>query len=377
DTAAAPGTRFADAVPVADHQIVIDVPASRPDLLCHKGVARALAAVLGGVVKLPEIPIGPSDRRTVGPTHRPTVRQPDRSVVDGVEVRLEDPEGCPRYMAAVIRGVRVGESPPWLAGRLSAVGQRPINNIVDATNYVLFELNQPLHAFDLAKLRGPAVVIRRARPQEKIVTLDGVERTLTPDMTAICDAARPTIVAGVMGSAESEVTPATTDLVLECAYFQPTRIRRTRRALELSSEPSYRFERGIDLLGMPDALPRAIELIRAAAGGAGQRARAPATRPGRVLRGPHNPPRAARWAGRRRDPEPHVGRRGTSSSPAHPGPGAPGRAQLGQPQARYPAVRGGDGVPHHAAGARGMGCRGRSAHRSPPSAPLVRGCEST
>ncbi len=267
DTAAAPGTRFVDAVPVADHQIVIDVPASRPDLLCHKGVARELAAVLGGVVKLPEIPIGPSDRRTVGPTHRPTVRQPDRSVVDGVEVRLEDPEGCPRYMAAVIRGVRVGESPPWLAGRLSAVGQRPINNIVDATNYVLFELNQPLHAFDLAKLRGPAVVIRRARPQEKIVTLDGVERTLTPDMTAICDAARPTIVAGVMGSAESEVTPATTDLVLECAYFQPTRIRRTRRALELSSESSYRFERGIDLLGMPDALRRAIELIGAVAGG--------------------------------------------------------------------------------------------------------------
>src|SRR5881398_3568416 len=127
DTAAAPGTRFADAVPVADHQIVIDVPASRPDLLCHKGVARELAAVLGGVVKLPEIPVGPSHRRTVGPTHRPTVRQPDRSVVDGVEVRLEDPEGCPRYMAAVIRGVRVGESPPWIAGRLSAVGQRPIN----------------------------------------------------------------------------------------------------------------------------------------------------------------------------------------------------------------------------------------------------------
>src|SRR5213076_93065 len=150
----------------------------------------------------------------------PPVRQSARGVVDGVEVRLEDPEGAPRYMIAALRGVRVGPSPAWLADRLSAVGQRPINNIVDATNYVLFELNQPLHAFDLAKLRGPAVVIRRARPQEKIVTLDGVERTLTPDMTAICDAARPTIVAGVMGSAESEVTPATTDLVLECACVQ-------------------------------------------------------------------------------------------------------------------------------------------------------------
>ncbi|OLC77823.1 MAG: phenylalanine--tRNA ligase subunit beta [Gemmatimonadetes bacterium 13_1_40CM_4_69_8] len=261
DTAAAPGTRFVDAVPVDDHQIVIDVPASRPDLLCHKGVARELAALLGGVVKLPQIPGAQSL------TTRPPDRQAARGSVDGVDVRLEDPEGCPRYMAAVIRGVRVGPSPAWLADRLRAIGQRPINNVVDATNYVLFELNQPLHAFDVAQLRGPAVVIRRAQPQEKIVTLDGVERTLTPDMTAICDAARPTIVAGVMGSAQSEVTASTTDLVLECAYFQPTRIRRTRRALELSSESSYRFERGLDLLGMPDALRRAIELIVAVAGG--------------------------------------------------------------------------------------------------------------
>src|SRR3989441_8677476 len=107
-------------------------------------------------------------------------------------------------MIAVIRGVRVGNSPAWLSGRLTAVGQRPINNVVDATNYILLELNQPLHAFDLAKLRGPAVVVRRARPGEKIVTLDGMARTLTSDMTAICDAERPTIVAGGMGSAESE-----------------------------------------------------------------------------------------------------------------------------------------------------------------------------
>src|SRR5438128_673693 len=170
-------------------------------------------------------------------------------------------------MIAVLRGVRVGPSPAWLADRLTAVGQRPINNVVDATNYILLELNQPLHAFDLAKLRGPAVVVRRALPGEKIVTLDGVTRTLTPEMTAICDAEHPTIVAGVMGSAESEVSAGTKDLVLECAYFQPTRIRRTRRALELSSESSYRFERGIDMLGMPDALRRAIELITAVAGG--------------------------------------------------------------------------------------------------------------
>src|SRR6266568_892456 len=261
DTSAAPGTRFTDVVPVADHQIVIDVPASRPDLLCHKGVARELGASLAIPVKLPLIP---GSHGIPVPSFR---REEREGVVDSVAVRLEDPEGAPRYMIAVIRGVRVGQSPAWLADRLAAVGQRPINNVVDATNYVLLELNQPLHAFDLAKLRGPAVVVRRARPAEKIVTLDGVARTLTPEMTAICDAERPTIVAGVMGSAESEVSAATTDLVIECAYFQPTRIRRTRRALELSSESSYRFERGIDMLAMPDALRRAIELIVAVAGG--------------------------------------------------------------------------------------------------------------
>ena len=267
DTTAAPGTRFIDAMGIGDHQIVIDVPANRPDLLCHKGVARELGASIGAVVKLPAIPGGPADSRTAGLSARPPVRQSATGVVDGVEVRLEDPEGAPRYMIAVIRGARVGPSPTWLAARLTAVGQRPINNVVDATNYILFELNQPLHAFDLGRLRGPAVVVRRARPGEKIVTLDGVTRTLTADMTAICDAEHPTIVAGVMGSAESEVSADTRDLVLECAYFQPTRIRRTRRALELSSESSYRFERGIDMLGMPDALRRAIELIIAVAGG--------------------------------------------------------------------------------------------------------------
>ena len=266
ETDAAPGTPFLSVVPVADEQIVIDVSANRPDLLCHKGVARELAVSLGATVKLPEI-VGRSNRRTVGPSNRQTVRPSDKGVVDGVEVRLEDPAGAPRYMAAVIRGVKVGPSPAWLATRLQSVGQRPINNIVDATNYILFEINQPLHAFDLAKLRGPAVVVRRARPNESIVTLDGVPRKLNPEMTAICDAERPQIVAGVMGSAESEVTQATTDIVLEAAYFQPTRIRRTRRALGISSESSYRFERGIDLLALPDAMARAIDLIKAIAGG--------------------------------------------------------------------------------------------------------------
>ena len=261
ETAATPGTRFIDAIGIADHQIVIDVPANRPDLLCHKGVARELGASLGASVKLPAIP---SSQSIPVPSFRRAERE---GVVDSVAIRLDDPEGAPRYMIAVIRGVKVGPSPRWLVERLTAIGQRSINNVVDATNYILFELNQPLHAFDLAKLRGPAVVVRRARAGEKIVTLDGVARTLTADMTAICDAERPTIVAGVMGSADSEVGPDTRDIVLECAYFQPTRIRRTRRALGLSSESSYRFERGIDMLGMTDAVRRAVELIVAVAGG--------------------------------------------------------------------------------------------------------------
>ncbi|HUC39407.1 MAG TPA: phenylalanine--tRNA ligase subunit beta [Gemmatimonadales bacterium] len=265
-TDAPPGTPFLEAIPIADEQIIIDVSANRPDLLCHRGVARELAVSLGGTVKLPEIPTGRLEGWKVGKKHLPTVQQ-SNAVVDGVEVRLEDPEGAPRYMIAVIRGVKVQPSPPWLAARLQAIGQRSVNNIVDATNYILFEVNQPMHAFDLAKLRGPAVVVRRAKPDEAIVTLDKVAHKLTPEMTAICDAERPQIVAGVMGSAESEVTASTTDIVLEAAYFQPTRIRRTRRALGISSESSYRFERGIDMHGLPDAMARAIDLIIAIAGG--------------------------------------------------------------------------------------------------------------
>jgi phenylalanyl-tRNA synthetase beta chain len=265
DTDAPPGTRFLDVMPIADHQIVIDVGANRPDLLCHKGVARELAAAPGGAVKLEKV--GKRESGKVTPFQPSTFQPSNSGVVDGVEVRLEDPEGAPRYMIAVIRGVRVGKSPRWLAHRLASVGQRSINNVVDATNYVLFEINQPLHAFDLARLRGPAVVVRRARPGEKIVPLAGVARTLSADMTAICDAERPTIIAGVMGSAESEVSEGTTDVVLECACFEPRRIRRTRRAVGLQSESSYRFERGIDLLAMPEALRRALDVIVAVAGG--------------------------------------------------------------------------------------------------------------
>src|SRR5438093_9643981 len=216
DTPAAPGTRFLDAVPISDDQLVLDVPANRPDLLCHKGVAREVAAVLGGTVKLPAIPgahaVTPSGAVTPSAARG---RQSDKGVVDGVAVRLEDPEGCPRYIAAVIRGVRVGPSPAWLAARLAGVGQRSINNVVDATNYILFELNQPLHAFDLARLRGPAVVIRRARAGDRIVTRDGVERTLTAELTADGDAERPPIAARVVARTGSGRSDARREPLLE------------------------------------------------------------------------------------------------------------------------------------------------------------------
>ena len=260
ETDAAPGTPFLEALPVADVRLEVEVTANRPDLLCHKGVARELAAVYAVPVKLPPIPNAPDD---IAAPRRVT----KKGTVGGIEVVIDDVDGCPRYMAAVVRGVRIGPSPDWLQARLRSVGARPINNVVDATNYVLHELNQPMHAFDLKLLGGAKIVVRRAVAGERVVTLDGEARDLTADMTMICDAKRVSAVAGVMGGAESEVTERTTDVLLECAYFDPKRIRTTRQALKMSTEASYRFERGIDIEGMPDALRRAIALIRAVAGG--------------------------------------------------------------------------------------------------------------
>jgi phenylalanyl-tRNA synthetase beta chain len=261
-TEAAPGTPLLEVLPVADTRFDIDVTPNRPDLLCHAGLARELGAVLGRPVRLPAIPgaaeaLPPRAVRAAGASGETA----------GVRVAIEDAEGCPRYAAAVLRGVTVGPSPAWLKDRLAAVGARSINNVVDATNYVLQELNQPLHAFDLAKLAGPAVVIRRGRAGEALVTLDGVRRTVGPAMTVIADAETAQAVAGVMGGAASEVSATTTDLLLECAYFEPRRLRATRRALALSTEASYRYERGMDPEALPANLERAVALILAVAGG--------------------------------------------------------------------------------------------------------------
>ena len=262
DTAAPAGTPLLDVLPVADVRFEIDVTPNRPDLLCHAGLARELGAVLHLPVRLPAFPgatgpVAPRAARAAG----------GRGETSGVTVTIEDAEGCPRYAAAVIRGVKVGPSPAWLRDRLAAIGARSINNVVDATNYILYELNQPLHAFDLAQLAGPAVVIRRARAGEGLRTLDGTMRTLDPSMTVIADAQAAQAVAGVMGGATSEVSASTTDVLLECAYFAPRRLRASRRALGMSTEASYRFERGIDPEALPANLERALELLCLVAGG--------------------------------------------------------------------------------------------------------------
>jgi phenylalanyl-tRNA synthetase beta chain len=255
-----PGQPLLEAMELDDYQLDIDVTANRPDLLGHWGVARELAPGGEADLRLPPFPDQPPVRFAIESAAR-------EGKTAGVTVRIEDPEGCPRYMGVVIRGVEIGPSPEWLANRLRAIGQQPINNVVDATNFVLNELNQPLHAFDLAKLRGPAVVIRRARPGETLRTLDGKDRGLDPEMLVIADAEVATAMAGLMGGEGSEVTESTRDVFIECAYFDPKRVRRAARGLGLDTDASYRFQRGIDPCGLPRALERVVDLIVTTAGG--------------------------------------------------------------------------------------------------------------
>ncbi len=245
-----------------DVRLDVEVTTNRPDLLSHLGVAREVAPEGERSLALPPIPGRDSEAGKLA------FERDETTVASGdFRLKIEAAELCSRYLGLVIRGVKVGPSPEWLAARLRAVGSRPINNVVDATNWILHELGQPLHAFDLAKLAGPEVVVRTAAEGEKIRTLDGVERVLSNDMLAICDAERPVAVAGVMGGAESEVSGETVDILLECALFEPRSIRSTRKALGLSTDSSYRFERGVDPAGMERALARAAEIVAETAGG--------------------------------------------------------------------------------------------------------------
>ena len=257
---AAPGTPLLSAMPLGDARLVIDVGANRPDLLSHLGVAREIAALTGRPFALPAVP------GLDYTTPRPVVAGTSASA-GPVAVAIAEPDLVRRFMGVVIRGVRVGPSPDWLVRRLESVGSRSINNVVDASNYVLHELGQPTHAFDLAKLDGSRIEVRRARPGERITTLDGADRTLDDGMIVIADAERAQAVAGVMGGRDSEVTESTTDIFLEVANFDRRRIRSARRALGMSTDASYRFERGVDVEIAPRALERVTQLIALTAGG--------------------------------------------------------------------------------------------------------------
>ncbi|HEX2165833.1 MAG TPA: phenylalanine--tRNA ligase subunit beta, partial [Longimicrobiales bacterium] len=258
-----PGRSFIESTGLDDARLVVDITPNRPDLLSHVGVAREVAAAEGLRFELPAFP----DAEPLDALHPMTGERDAYSVQSGdLSIRIEDPTLCPHYMAVVIRDVRVGPSPEWLASRLRAVGLRPISNIVDATNYVLHELGHPMHAFDLDRL-GNGVVVRRARAGERMTTLDGVERALKGDMLVIADSSRPVAVAGVMGGADTEVQEDTRNVLLEVAVFDPASVRATRRSLGLSTDASYRFERGVDPAGIAAAAARAAHLIRMVAGG--------------------------------------------------------------------------------------------------------------
>lgn len=232
-----------------DLVLEVDVTGNRPDCMCHVGLAREIAASL-------DRPLTQPSRTKLATTGTPRVK-----------VTLEDPSGCPRYVAVAIDGVRIGPSPAWLKERLAAIGQRSINNVVDVTNFVLWETGQPLHAFDLARLAGGEIRVRRARVGEKLTTLDGVERELDGEVLVIADAERAVALAGIMGGLASEVTGATTSILLESAHFDRRRVRRGAKALGMHTDASHRFERGTDPEAPREAAARAVELLLAVAGG--------------------------------------------------------------------------------------------------------------
>ncbi|QDG49794.1 phenylalanine--tRNA ligase subunit beta [Persicimonas caeni] len=239
-----------EALDLKEVVIEIDLTPNRPDCLGHMGVARELAALYGRELKTPESFGGAA----------PWEGEGDQAT-DAAPLTVEDADGCPRYLFAVMEDVKVGPSPAWLKARLAAVGLRSVNNIVDVTNYVLMELNQPLHAFDLDELSGPEIRVRRAGKGETMVGIDHNEYELDPADLVIADSERPVAIAGVMGGEETEVGDETTRILIECAYFDPTTVRKSAKRHSLHTDSSHRFERGIDPAGLPKALARAVRLM--------------------------------------------------------------------------------------------------------------------
>jgi phenylalanyl-tRNA synthetase beta chain len=267
------GIPLDQALGIQDFLMEVAITPNRGDCLSVIGIAREVAALGRTSVKYPEISLDEA-----GPP-----------VETLTSVTLDDPSGCPRYTARLIQGVKIGPSPEWLRTRVEAVGLRSINNIVDVTNYLMMEFGQPLHAFDFDRLREGRIVVRKAASSERFTTLDSVDRELPEDTVMICDGKGPVAVGGIMGGLNSEISQATTNVLIESAYFLPQSIRRSSRRLGLKTESSYRFERGIDPDGVLRALDRAAQLMREVGGGTIARGRidaypVPLTQPVLTLR---------------------------------------------------------------------------------------------
>jgi phenylalanyl-tRNA synthetase beta chain len=239
------GQSLPDALSLRDTLIEVDLTPNRPDCTSVLGIAREIA--------------GFTNQKLKQPVKNELPELTGEEVPFSVEVLA--PEDCPRYGARLLKNVSISPSPWWLRKRLLAVGLRPINNVVDITNLVMLEYGQPLHAFDFHRLAGGRIIVRRARAGEHIVTLDGEKRQLDKEMLLICDAEKPVAVAGVMGGENSEVIESTRDILLESACFNPLSVRRTARQLNLGTEASYRFERGVDPEVSPRAMERAVQLL--------------------------------------------------------------------------------------------------------------------
>ncbi len=229
-----------------DITLDLEVTSNRPDCLGHIGIAREIATILEKPLKLPSVNLA---------------EQSSANIKEYTSVNVISPELCPRYTARLIKDVQVKPSPDWLVKRLEAVGLRSVNNIVDITNYVLFETSQPLHAFDFNKLAGRKIIVRKAKDGEKFIAIDHTEHKLSSDDLIIADAEKPVALAGIMGGLNTEVTDRTTDILLESAQFDPITIRKTARRVNLHSESSFRFERKVDPLNVVFASERAAQLI--------------------------------------------------------------------------------------------------------------------
>jgi phenylalanyl-tRNA synthetase beta chain len=239
------GQEYKEYAELDDVIFELEITPNRPDCLSHIGIAREVAAYYGRKVKYPN-----SD-----------VAEVIESTGNSIKVTIEDKERCKRYSARIIKNVKVEESPKWLKKRLRSIGLRPINNIVDITNFVMFEYNHPLHAFDLNKIKGNEIKVRKAHLGETLITLDGKERILNNEELVVADSENALAIAGIMGGESSMVTEATKDILLEVAYFSPDNIRRTSKNIGLSSDSSYRFERGVDIEDAVEVLDRAAHLI--------------------------------------------------------------------------------------------------------------------